>query len=106
MQENEQQQQNGQWHGNKCHGGMCGGINGCGGYHMGFHILRWILGIIIILMVFGFGVQIGEFKSAFESGGYGYHGMMRYNYGYQPVQVMSGGVGLVPFTTQGATVVK
>ena len=102
MQENEQQQQN--WGGHKCHGGMCGGMNGCGGHHMGFHILRWVLGIIVILMVFGFGVQIGEFKSAFENGGYGYHGMMRYNYGYQPVQMMSGVGGTV--TTQGATVAK
>jgi hypothetical protein len=105
MQENEQQQQN--WGGHKCHGGMCcGGMNGCGGHHMGFHILRWVLGIIIILMVFSFGVQIGEFKSAFESGQYGSRGMMRYNYGYQqPVQMMSGVVG-APVTVQGATVVK
>ena len=103
MQENEQQNQ--QWHGGKC---QChGNWNGCGGHHMGFHILRWVLGIIIILMVFGFGVQIGEFKSALESGGYGHHGMMRYGYA-QPVGVMYGGqTGVVPnVTVQSATVAK
>jgi hypothetical protein len=101
MQENEQQQN---WGGHKC---QChGGWNGCGGHHMGFHILRWVLGIIIILMVFGFGVQIGEFKAAFESGGYGSHGMMRYNYGYQPVQMMSAGAVPTNVTVQGATVAK
>jgi len=86
MQENEQQQN---WGSHKCHNGMCG----CVGHHMGFHILRWVLGIIVILMVFGFGVQIGEFKAAFESGNYGHRQMMRY--GYQPVQMygsQSGGV--------------
>lgn len=106
MQENEQGQN---WGGHKCHGGMCGGMNGCGGHHMGFHILRWVLGIIIILMVFSFGVQIGEFKSAFEGGQYGSRGMMRYNYGYQqPVNMMYGYGGVVPAsaTVQGTTVVK
>ncbi len=72
MQENEQQN----WCGHKCHNGMCG----CMGHHMGFHILRWVLGIIVILMSFGFGVQIGEFKAAFESGyGYRHHNMMYYS---------------------------
>ncbi len=27
------------------------------------HLLRWILGIILLSMVFGLGVKIGEFKS-------------------------------------------
>ena len=104
MQENEQGQN---WGGHKCHGGMCGGMNGCGGHHMGFHILRWVLGIIIILMVFSFGVQIGEFKSAFESGQYGSRGMMRYNYGYQqPAPVMYGVTGQAVPAVQGTTVVK
>ena len=103
MQENEQQQN---WGGHKCHchGGMCGNWNGCGGHHIGFHILRWVLGIVIILMVFGFGVQIGEFKAAFEGGGYGYHGGMMRGY-QQPVNMMYyGGTGQV--TAPAGTVAK
>src|ERR1035437_2102934 len=101
MQENEQQQQN--WGGHKCQNGMCG-CAWSGGHHMGFHILRWVLGIIIILMVFGFGVQIGEFKATLESGNYGYHQMMRYGYA-QPVGVTYGGQGTVSVqTVPGATV--
>ncbi len=93
MQENEQQQN---WYGHKCHNGMCG----CTGHHMGFHVLRWVLGIVVILMVFGFGVQIGEFKAAFE-GGYGYHHeMMRYQ---QPVMMYG---QTVPVTAQSAPAAK
>jgi hypothetical protein len=32
------------------------------------HLLRWLLGIVILLMTFSFGVKIGEFKAALESG--------------------------------------
>jgi hypothetical protein len=101
MQENEQQ--NGQWHGGKCN---CHGWNGCGGHHMGFHILRWVLGIIIILMTFSFGVQIGEFKSALENSGYGHHEMY---YRSIPVgNMMYGGqTGAIPAATvQSSTVAK
>ena len=80
MQENEQQQN---WGGHKCHNGMCG----CAGHHMGFHILRWVLGIVVVLMAFGFGVQIGEYKAAFESGQMVVTSQMRYGYA-QPVGVM------------------
>lgn len=96
MQENEQQQN---WGGHKCQNGMCG----CMGHHMGFHILRWVLAIIVILMVFGFGVQIGEYKAAFEGGQMYRHGMMRYE-GYQqqaPIMMYSGS-GAVP-AVQGAS---
>jgi len=98
MQENEQQQQN--WGSHKCHNGMCG----CAGHHMGFHILRWVLGIVVLLMAFGFGVQIGEFKAAFESGNYGHREMMRYGYA-QPVGVY-GGQGTVSVQAVPATPAK
>ena len=63
------------------------------GYHRYF-FLRWVLGIVIILIVFWLGLKIGEFKGYFESDfGYstGFHqsgfrmgpGMM--NYWYQQV---------------------
>lgn len=55
-----------------CMGSKMGLCGSCGGHHMGFHILRWILGILVLVMVFSFGVKIGEFKEAFEAGS-GYH---------------------------------
>jgi len=65
----------------------------CGG-HYGLLLLRWFLGLVIILMVFCLGVKIGYYKGIIESDyGYGgrmsqlkdYHKMM-YGYGkYQDV---------------------
>ena len=98
MSENEQQQN---YCGHKCQNGMCG----CAGHHMGFHVLRWVLGIIVIFMVFGFGVQIGEFKSALENGGaYGYHHGMMYGE-MMPANMYYGGqTGQTTVTTQAPTV--
>ena len=42
-----------------------------------FILLRIILGLIILGIVFGVGMQIGELKGIVESGGYG-GGMMRH----------------------------
>ena len=36
-----------------------------------FFFLRWILGLIILAMVFGFGVLVGTLHGAFDRGGYG-----------------------------------
>lgn len=91
------------------HGNVCGSCGNCsqfhGGHHMKFHLLRWILGIIIIFMIFSFGVKIGEFKSAFE-GGDGYRGgrMMRYG-GYQP-NMMYGAYGQLDATPVTITTIK
>ena len=52
--------ENNMQHPNTC---MCGS---CSNY-MKFHILRWILGLIIIFMIFSFGVRIGEFKNELEN---------------------------------------
>lgn len=48
-----------------CQGRMCGMGGGCG-----YHIIRWILGIAIIVIVFTLGVKLGEFKGTLESNGY------------------------------------
>ena len=55
-----------------CNCPMCRGM---GRYGHGHWVLRWLLGLVILFLVFWFGVKIGELKSGF---GYGYehHGMM------------------------------
>jgi hypothetical protein len=52
----------------------------CGRFHHQYHVLRWVLIFIIMVMVFSVGVKIGEFKSMLggEFGGYRH---MRYEYG-------------------------
>jgi hypothetical protein len=51
---------------------MCG--CGCGhGRHM---ILRWVLGLVILLIVFWVGVKVGEFKTSAWGYGMGYYGGM------------------------------
>jgi len=57
--------------------GMCGMGGGCFGHSCWHHVIRWILGIAIIIIVFCFGVMIGQLKGAFESSGYR---MMRTSY--------------------------
>ncbi len=47
--------------------GRCGAC-GMGRSYFGHHILRWILGILIIVWVFSIGMKIGEWKSYVESG--------------------------------------
>ncbi len=57
---------------------VCGSGNGrCGscGNMCGFgrnHILRWILGIIIITWIFSIGMKFGELKAQLDGSGYGY----------------------------------
>ena len=48
----------------------------CSGYGHGYHghfLLRWLLGLLLLGIVFALGVKIGEFKS-----GFGDYGHMRY----------------------------
>ncbi len=67
----------------KC-GEHCGHGFGC---HKSFFFVRWIFGLIILLMVFCVGIAVGKFVGEVE--GYGSYGMMRYGgynsgYGYGP----------------------
>jgi hypothetical protein len=48
----------------------------CGCGFRRFFWLRWLLGIVILVLVFVVGVKIGEFKSQFGGMGYGKRGMM------------------------------
>lgn len=59
----------------------------CGHCHMHgmggkYHLLRWVLGITIMLLVFWLGFKLGEFKGYFDDYGYGKgcfgRGMMNY----------------------------
>lgn len=43
----------------------------CEGFKKHF-VLRWILGIIILVAVFCIGFKLGEFSSVIRQGGYGY----------------------------------
>lgn len=67
-----------------CNMGMMNGCAcGCGGKHRA-HIMRFVLGLVLLLITFCFGMNIGELRGQLEAsqhGGYGEH-MMRYqNYG-------------------------
>ncbi len=62
--------------------------------HGAHRLLRWILGIFILIVVFWMGVQVGEFKTALGYYGYGmwsgtmgnnYYGATPYPYGCAPM---------------------
>jgi len=64
-----------------CCGDCCsmGYMHGMGGK---YHLLRWMLGLAIIIIVFWVGFKLGEFKGYFEDYGYGKgfgRGMMNYS---------------------------
>ena len=61
--------------------GRCGNMCGFGRYH----ILRWVLGIVIISWIFCIGVKFGEFKASIEGSGYGY------GYNHMRISPMMGG---------------
>ena len=79
------------------------GHNGCSGHgHHRYFVLRWVLGLLILAIVFCLGMKIGEFKgevySGYYGGGYGQmHRMMPYyqNQGW-PVMYQSSGQATVP----------
>lgn len=83
--------------------GRCGNMCGFGKHH----IIRWILGVLIITWVFCIGMEMGEVKAYLEQAGYG-HGyrnarVMPMMGGYQDEVYFSQGVA-VPTTA--ATGVK
>ena len=62
--------------GHHAHGTMCAGMGCCCGSRYG--LLRWVIGIGILLIVFWGGVKIGELKGLYEGqGGFYGHGMFR-----------------------------
>ncbi len=63
-----------------CQGKMCGMCGGCYGHSCWHHVIRWILGIAIIVIVFSFGIMIGELKASFTEG-FGYPMMRVSSYG-------------------------
>ncbi len=87
--------------------------------HYGRHFaLRWILGLIILAIVFCVGVKVGEFKAALWGGGYGspyfnHHmrnmpygsGMMYQSYGPGPDMMYNYQTVPLPTDPQGGTAV-
>jgi len=69
--------------------------------HHRYFVLRWVLGLLILAIVFCLGLKIGEFKSEVYGGNYGGYGqthrMMPYyqNQGW-PVMYQSSGQATVP----------
>lgn len=61
--------------------GRCGNMCGFGGRH----ILRWVLGILIITWVFSIGMRFGEMKAYLDQTGYGYG-----NHYYRAMPMMGG----------------
>ncbi len=96
---NKQENMSGSDYHNHNMGGMWGGCN-CNHHHHGHFLLRWLLGAVILLVVFGLGVKIGELKGNF---GYGHGrtggnmmyyqqrpGMMQWGTGYAlPAQTLT-----------------
>ena len=72
-------------HGEKCCSNLC-----CGSWHK-YHILRWLLGVLILMGTFALGYKVGEFKGYFNNDNYdGWHkniklqrshGYLNQNYG-------------------------
>ena len=63
---------------------MCMGICRMCGFGHRYILLRWLLGLLILIVVFWLGMKIGEFKGAFEGG----YGMQRGMYFQQPMRNM------------------
>lgn len=97
-----------------CEGGMamvCGSGN-CGG-HYGLLLLRWFLGLVILLMVFTLGVKVGFYKGVIETAGYGddagygWHSRMMGGYRYsRPMMYGWYGTDTAPVATPSAPAKK
>ena len=74
----------------QCECGACG----CGNRHMGICVLRWMLGIVILLVVFWMGVQIGSLR-AMARYGYSSHRTQNMYYGAMPMQAQGAAMPMV-----------
>ena len=85
----------------------CGPGCTCGcGHHCIHRVLWWVVGIVVLIVVFCIGVKFGEFRDELRSafGGYyrAYPMMQRvYNGGGVPVPVQGGAAGSATGTTSG-----
>jgi hypothetical protein len=88
-----------------CQGKMCGaGGCGYGKHNCWYHVVRWILGIAIIVIVFCFGMMIGELKGALtRDSGYRMMHVSSYGGGYGRAYPMTQNVpGMMGGRTQAA----
>ncbi len=68
-----------------CHGSMSGGCS-CGhGGHWTFFLLRALITVLLLMVVFWFGVAVGRMSSSYER-----NGLMMRGYGAYPVGVYNG----------------
>ena len=63
------------------HGSMHGGMCCCCGRGGRFSILRVVIGVLLLIFVFWFGVKVGEVRSFFYGAGPNRVMMMHYGYG-------------------------
>ena len=84
----------------RCMCGCDGSGMGCGcGWHHGHSLFRVLLGLIILAMVFWFGVKIGEIRQEIRLNGYGgYHESQNFYSGMPMMRVYQGGGTVSPAT--------
>ena len=94
---------------NKNHNCSCENCGHCAWNHKNF-FLRWLLGLIVLSMVFGLGLKIGEFKGILD-GNY-YPRMHRSYYGYGQAMMVDatypiyGGYGYGPMMNWSTSTIK
>jgi len=75
--------------GERCLCGCDGSGMGCAcGWHHGHTLFRLLIGVILLILVFWFGVKLGELRESIR--GYrGYNGTNYGSYGYRPMPMMN-----------------
>jgi hypothetical protein len=74
------------------------------GHNVLYHAARWVLAIVVIMMVFSLGVQVGELKNVVEGGSFGNHSGMMEGYNTRFMMLNAGGAstGATTATPSGA----
>ena len=89
---------NPQQHESGCSCGMCSSHHGCCfGHHGRYLWLRWLLGILILVVTFWLGMKVGEFKG----GMYGYGGFGGHRMGAYPMMMRTQGTPNMMYWTSG-----